>query len=223
MSRLLSLSLAGVVAVATLAIGRPTAAQEVITTYYAPTVSAPVVADYPVTTAYYAPTPVTTYYAPTAPVTAYYAQRRRRITPRQPVTSYYAPSAVTSYYAATPYVAGYAGVGLLPADSLRALPAGSEFLPSCRASSTGDEELVTKPSRDPPGFFICSGIRKNSGGRSSSELLRVPLRRVRQASCPLNPASLLQSSPRRRRGSRGAFRAARDASCREWQSPRARR
>jgi hypothetical protein len=100
MSRLLGLSLAAVVAVATLAIGRPIAAQEVITTYYAPAVTTPIVAQYPVTTAYYAPTPVATYYAPAAPVTAYYAPA--------PVTRYYSQSAVNSYYAATPYVAAYA-------------------------------------------------------------------------------------------------------------------
>ena len=85
MKRLISVSLAAVVVMAVLAIGRNSTAQEVITTYYAPTVTTPVVTS-GVTTAYYAPT--TAYYTPT---TAYYA----------PTTSYYAPTPVTSYYAPT--------------------------------------------------------------------------------------------------------------------------
>jgi hypothetical protein len=103
MSRLFGVVLVSVCALATLGIGRPAAAQDIITSYYAPTVSTPIVSSYPVTTAYYAPAPVTSYYAPTvtsyyAPTTAYYA----------PTTAYYAPT--TAYYApvATPYVAGYA-------------------------------------------------------------------------------------------------------------------
>jgi hypothetical protein len=100
MTRLFGVCFTGVCALATLGIGRLAAAQDVITTYYAPTVSAPVVSTYPVaTTSYYAPAPVTTYYAPT---TTYYAPA--------PVTTYYAPT--TAYYApvATPYVAAYAPV-----------------------------------------------------------------------------------------------------------------
>jgi hypothetical protein len=91
MNRLLGVCVATICAVAALSIGRPAAAQGVVTTYYAPTVSAPV-------TTYYAP-PVTSFYAPT---TTYYA----------PSTAYYAPVAtpyVAAYPAATPYVAGYGG------------------------------------------------------------------------------------------------------------------
>jgi hypothetical protein len=120
MSRLIGVTLAALVAVATSAISRPASAQEVITTYYAPAISTPIVSEYPVTTAcyapapvttYYAPSPVTTYYAPT-PVTSYYAPTTSYYAPTTsyyaPTTSYYAPTPVTSYYAATPYVAGYA-------------------------------------------------------------------------------------------------------------------
>jgi hypothetical protein len=110
MSRLFGVLLASVCAMAALGMSRPTSAQDVITTCYAPTVSAPVVASYPVeTTAYYAPAPVTTYYAP-APVTTYYAPTTTYYAPN-PVTNYYAPT-VTSYYApvATPYTSYYAPV-----------------------------------------------------------------------------------------------------------------
>jgi hypothetical protein len=119
MRRLLGILTASACAIAVLASGRPTAAQEVITTYYAPTVSTPVVSSYPVTTAYYSPAPVTTYYAPTVapytsyyaptPVTSYYAPTAvTSYYAPAPVTSYYAPAPVTSYYAPTPYVTAYA-------------------------------------------------------------------------------------------------------------------
>jgi hypothetical protein len=111
MKRLSSMSLAAVVTMASLAICRPSSAQDVIT-YYAPSVEttgvttayyAPTTTYYaPVTTAYYAAAPVTTYYAPTV---AYYAPT--------PVTTYYA-TPVTSYYGTAPYYAGYGSIYYRP-------------------------------------------------------------------------------------------------------------
>jgi hypothetical protein len=99
MTRLVGVCLATICAVVALGIGRPAAAQGVVTTYYAPTVSAPV-------TTYYAP-PVTSYYAPT---TTYYAPPTAYAPVATPYVAAY-PAAtpyVAAYPAATPYVAGYA-------------------------------------------------------------------------------------------------------------------
>jgi hypothetical protein len=121
MKRFNSMSLAAVVTMASLAICRPSSAQEVITTYYAPSVEttgvtaayyAPTTTYYaPVTTAYYSPAPVTTYYPP-APVATYYAPTVAYYAPT-PVTTYYA-TPVTTYYGTTPYYAGYGSVYYRP-------------------------------------------------------------------------------------------------------------
>jgi hypothetical protein len=133
MKRLKTMSLAAVMTMVSLAICRPSSAQDVIT-YYAPSVEttgvttayyAPTTTYYaPVTTAYYAPAPVTTYYASapaatySAPTVAYYAPT--------PVTTYYA-TPVTSYYGTAPYYAGYGSIYYRPTLYVPGQPIGNFF------------------------------------------------------------------------------------------------
>ena len=124
MKRLKTMSLAAVMTMVSLAICRPSSAQDVIA-YYAPSVEttgvttayyAPTTTYYaPVTTTYYTPAPVTTYYAPTA---AYYAPT--------PVTTYYA-TPVTSYYGTAPYYAGYGSIYYRPTLYVPGQPIGNFF------------------------------------------------------------------------------------------------
>ena len=197
MKRLIGVFLAGVCAFAALAVSRPAAAQ-VVTTYYAPAVSQPYVANYPATTAYYSPAPVTTYYAPsTAPTTTYYAAVHRA--DDHVLRSVRRPGDDVLCSGGGPR---HDLLRTGPHDNL--LCAGDHGL---LCAGAGENLLRTRPGDG----LLCSGDGLHAGagvcaGRADPQFL--PLVLVPSA---ITPAFPLRSWPPERRDRPRAFRAARAA------------